>query len=330
MGAHLRKKVTMADIAEGLGVSKNAVSLALSGKNGVSQELRRRVIDKAVEMEYMAAPPDTQSKCIAVLVPEYLHDDMFFYSELLWAIGKEAEALGCSALHVGVTEAAPPALPKELRVVGLLVIGVVSQGYIQTLRGIGLPLLSVDIAYPGVPCVGASNVIGGALAVEYLLENGHRRIGFIGPVDTALSVYERWCGYTLALRRAGLESRPEDLILGERHTFRLLDTPETLGPYLAGRDTYPTAWFCAGDRIAIALIHVLNDLGLKVPEDISVMGFDDIAAAQMVLPRLSTVRVDRKQMGRLAVERLLAPQGEEVVSHSVSGTLVVRDSVKTI
>ena len=335
-----RKQVTMADIAEQLGISKNSVSIALSNKSGVSDSLRRRVLEKAAELRYGGIPAQRglESRCIAVIVPEYLHGDTFFYAEVFWAVEHQAKKQGCIALHIGVTremEAAGtlPPLPRELTLLGMLVVGVVSQPYMEKLYALGLPMLCVDIAchQPPLGCIGSANLAGGHMATRHLIENHHTRIGFIGPIGTATSIYERWCGFCLAMRQAGLPLREEYNILGGQPGLALFDTIDALTPYLQDPTRYPTAWFCAGDRIAVALINVLTQQGVRVPDDISVMGFDDLTIGQMLLPQLSTIHIDRRHMGEMAVEhlvRLAADATRTPVNVSLLGSLVSRESVR--
>jgi len=333
------KKVTMDDIARLLGISKNSVSLALNDKKGVSDELREQIIEKAIELNYgsFAARQDARSNCIVVIVPEYLHNDTFFYSEVFWAIENEAKRRGFVSINVGITREMEenlqlPQFQRDIPIYGVLVIGVLRRSYIQKLYELKHPMLTVDISYGNVPvgCVGAANMNGGYMATKYLIENGHKRIGFIGPAYVAMSVYERWCGFNLAMRNSGLPVCEEDVIFGENERFKLLNTLEDLEPYMADLNQGPTAWFCAGDRTAIAMINLLVKRGIRVPEEISVIGFDDIAMAEMIFPRLTTIRIDRKRMGKLAVENLcsLAASGEErAVIANIVGELVVRESV---
>lgn len=337
-----RKQVTMDDIAKSLGVSKNSVSIALANKNGVSDSLRRRVIEKAKEMNYAGIPGNfnTASRYIAVIVPEYLHGDTFFYAPVFWAVENEAKKRNCVSIHIGITKEMEetgrmPSLPRELDILGMLVVGIISRPYLDKLRLLNLPMLSVDIAYlsPDIGCVGSANLAGGELATRYLIENGHTKIGFIGPVNMALSIYERWCGFKLAMRQANLKIDDSYNILGDGAGSMLFDTIEALAPFFEDRDTFPTAWFCAGDRIAVALINVLTQKGLRVPDDVSVMGFDDLSIGEMILPRLSTIHVDRRHMGEMAVAqlcRLARDSSHAAVNINLSGTIVVRESVREI
>jgi len=333
------KKVTIADIAKKTGVSKNSVSLALRGMSGVGDELRRRIIDVAIELGYIeqGAHLDVkQDTCIIVMLPEYLHGDknIFFYSEVVWAIDNEIQERGACSVHIAVTKEMEdkleiPVMPKGLHVTGILAVGIFSEAYMRQLTKLDIPLLTVDIMYKNLPYVGSSNLTGSLDGVRYLIDKGHRDIGFVGPVYTAASVYERWCGFNWAMDEACLTVEPAYSIIGQRE-FKLFDTEDAIEPYISQMKKLPTAWFCAGDRIAIAMIHLLSKLGLQVPEDISVMGFDDIQAAQMVLPRLTTVGTDRQMMGRLAVDyfyRIKKNKGLSMVTNLVPYKIIERESV---
>jgi LacI family transcriptional regulator/LacI family purine nucleotide synthesis repressor len=328
----------MSDIAERLGISKNSVSLALNNKPGVSEALRKKIVSTATELNYggFSVQDENKSKCIAVIVPEYLQNDTFFYSDVFWAIERESKKQGCLPITFSVSHEAEanlqlPSMPKEMNIIGLLVIGVVSEPYLKHIYETGFPVVTVDIAYQSVPVnsICSANISGAYTATRYLAECGHAEIGFIGPIHAAQSVYERWCGFQEALGSCGLKNNPDYNIVGAGDRFELLDTTKALEPYLDRTPRYPTAWFCAGDRIAIALINLLSKKHLSVPDDVSVIGYDDIPISQMISPPLTTIRVNRKLMGRLSVERLIALQAEpkSVEITNLLGTLVVRESV---
>ncbi|GHU73114.1 LacI family transcriptional regulator [Clostridia bacterium] len=343
-----RRRPTMQAIADTLGISKNAVYLALNAKSGVSSALREKVADTARRLGYGVYGLDDEnslanlkkkSRCIIAVVPEYLRDDAFFYYDILWSIESEAKKHGILLIHHTVTiEAqramAMPALPDGVDVVGFLVIGVLSEPYVARLHGMGAPLVSVDIPYYESPvsCVGTANHSGGYAASQYLIERGHISIGFIGPVYTARSVYERWSGFRQALEERAIPVQNEYNLIGQPGKFELFDTPEALAPMFERLAEYPSAWFCAGDRIAIAAINLLTLRGLHVPDDISVIGFDDLSIAQIILPKLTTMHVRRKHMGRIAVEQLLLrAQSHQTLSYvALPCTLIERDSVRDL
>ena len=331
------KKVTMSDIASTLGISKNSVSLALNSKTGVSNDLRRRIIDTARSMNYgvFSAQGGSRSKCILVIVPEYLFNDVFFYAEVFWAIENEAKSMGFLSVSAGITKEMEngmilPAMPTEMDILGLLVIGVLQKEYIIKLKQTGLPMLSVDIAYSGldVGWVGSANLSGGYLATKHLINQGHRRLGFIGSIFFAESIYERYCGFMRVMMAYGLTITPDFNILGARENPVLFDTVPALEPYFANIKELPDAWFCAGDRIAVALINILTQKGMRVPGDVSVIGFDDIPMSQLVLPTLTTMRIDRKLMGKLALDAVINSRQDYRQNISITVDMVERDSVR--
>lgn len=332
----LRTKVTMQDIAERLNISKNSVSLALNNKKGVSDHLRRQIRETARQMNYGGyAAMEDKSRCILSVVPEYLHNDPYFYSDIFWSIEREATKEGHISIMSSLSRKAEanltlPPLPPEMDIAGILVIGVVSDAYVIRLKELGYPVISVDIAHPdtSVRCIASANLTGGFSATQYLIARGHRRIGFIGPIYSAQSIYERWCGFQQAMDLHGLNITPGYHITGSRNEFKLFDTTEALEPLVNALDGRPTAWFCAGDRIALALMNILARAGVNVPGDVSVVGFDDIPLSQLIFPPLTTMRVDRKLMGRLAVKNLLYGDDKTIMHISLGVTLIERDSVK--
>lgn len=333
------KKTTMNDIAQRLNISKNAVSLALSNKAGVSDELRQKVIETAVAMHYGSLPitDSSKSKGILVVVPEYLHNDTFFYADVFWMVEREIKKNGYLALTASIPKDSEhnlilPAIPQELNILGLLIIGIVSRDYLKALKELRFPIVTVDIAYSnsGLSSVCSANLSAAHTAVSFLIQHGHEKIGFIGPIYTAQSVYERWCGFQQVLMQEHLVNDPAFHILGEPDHFELFDTTTALKPYLDKISRFPTAWFCAGDCIAIALINLLKERGLRIPQDISVMGFDDLAVSELVRPSLTTIRINRKLMGKLAVQKLIEISCNphyDPVDLLIPGSIIIRDSV---
>ncbi len=308
-----RKAVTMADIAQAVGVSKNAVSLALANKPGVSDAMRGQILETAQLLGYrLPAEKDERKECIVVVVPEYLRDDGAFYSDIFWAIEHESRKRGYITVTAGLSKEMEnnlilPGETENLKALGYLAIGVIHTDYLKKLHSTGKQVVCVDIHNSAVPLtsVGTDNLYGGYLATEHLIAKGHTRIGFAGPVFTAQSVFERWCGYLRAMLTHNLEVPEDACILGQRTGFELLDSSVILEKYLSQVEKLPTAWFCAGDMIAISMLKLLSARGLRVPEDISIISFDDLKIAEMVSPALTTIHVDRTAMSKQSVHQLL-------------------------
>jgi len=340
-----KRKVTMEDIASHLGISKNSVSVALNGKMGVSDELRKSILQTASQLQYgMYAHQRADSDCrhIVIIISENFEQDSFFYNELIWAIEKEAQLQNCIPVkhivsHQAMTEREPPIFMVPTDSCRFLVVGILPDDYMRMLVDIGQPIISVDIQYPrlNIGYVGASNFEGGVLATEYLISQNHKKIGFIGPIFAAQSVYHRWCGFQQTLTMHGLDINEKHCIVGDKNepelfkTLELFNTLRTIEGCLDQLEDMPTAWFCAGDRIAVAMINYCSKKGIGVPKDVSIMGFDDITIAQMTFPQLTTVRVDRKAMGMVAVNYLLGNHSLSMadMNISLSAQLTIRDSV---
>jgi LacI family transcriptional regulator len=228
----------------------------------------------------------------------------------------EREVTLLDRLMHGTTDGAVLMLPEE------------SNAELWALRETGYPFVVVDPRVQldeGIPAVSAANASGARAATEHLLSLGHRRIGAImGPVDWMAST-ERLNGYRAALAAAGVLPAPELVVesdfsidSGVAAARALLDLPER-----------PTAIFGFNDNVAIGALRAAAERGIRVPDELSVVGFDDSEQSALVTPALTTVRQPLAEMGRMAVSlllRLLDHQRVEAMSIELATRLVVRDS----
>lgn len=309
------KKISMQDIADRLQISKNAVSLALSGKPGVSEETRELVIALAKKLNYgnnTQQRTNGSNKNILILIPEYIRNDSIFYNDIYWSIDYRIAQKGYVAVITTVTETMQqknllPTVCVEMEFIGCLLVGIVNRDYLRFLCNQNFRLISVDQNYYGIDCknVGTNNIDGAYRLTKQVLAFGHRKIGFVGSYGVTSSIYERWCGFQLAMQEAGLFCPHEFSITADSPICSLMSDADELYTLLQKCRELPTAFVCGGDRIAIALISALKQMGYQVPEQISVVGFDDIEMSQYVHPALTTMHVRRKEMGSLAVDLLL-------------------------
>lgn len=335
--AGTKKKVSMQKIADQLGVSKYAVSLALNGKPGVSETLRESVTRTAQELNYqrLKKNPAGKSRNILVLIPSRIRNDMAFYNAVYWAIENEGSRLGYSALLTSVSDEMEekrclPGVYANAGCAGIITVGVFAESYVGKLASLSVPLVSVDQQYDTfqVNAVVAANAGGACQAVQHLIGLGHRDIGFIGPITMASSIFERWCGYRRAMMMGGLPV-PEAHCITEASPLNvMLADPDLLEDRVKKMKDLPTAWFCSRDMIAISLIGALRKLGLGVPDDISVASFDDIETASLIVPKLTTYNAPRTMMGRAAVRLLLQKPEDVSCTRKITlyGKLAVRDS----
>ncbi|MCD8146056.1 MAG: LacI family DNA-binding transcriptional regulator [Clostridiales bacterium] len=325
------KSVRMADIAERLGISVVSVSKGLSGKDGVSEEMRARIQATAREMGYKtpAAPAETTGgKTIGVLVQERFFSESTFYSNLYRELVKQCSAGKDFAMmeivtHQAEAEAQTPVFISQRKVDGLILMGQLTTGYLAMIAQCGLPYLLLDSYREGVQesCVVSDNVTGGCLLTRHLLEQGCRDIAFVGSIWATTSIMDRYLGYVKALRQAGLTPQ-EDWLLEDRNQrgdFVTVPLPEQM----------PQAFVCSCDEVAYRLVRQLIVAGYRVPEDVAVTGYDDYGFSTISTPPLTSYRVDTESMARLAVERIRSQMAGTLVSNSivtVPGRLVPRAS----
>jgi LacI family transcriptional regulator len=225
----------------------------------------------------------------------------------------------------------------ELRVRGVLITAVdPANPLVETLRTRGIPVVLVDRVLPGTEpawcAVGVDDVAGGELAVEHLIERGHRRLAFIGGPLRIPQVSDRRRGASLALERAGL---PSDAIIELTTAGLTVADGRLAGERLMGMSTRrrPTAAFCANDLVAVGLLQHLTQQGVRVPDDIAIAGYDDIEYAAAAAVPLTSVAQPRHELGRAAARLLLdeADRGLEHVHEQVvfSPALVARASTST-
>jgi LacI family transcriptional regulator, galactose operon repressor len=329
------QRVTIREIADRAGVSIATVSRVLNGRGDVSDETRELVSRVIQENGYTAnrsarGLSGGRTGLVGVLVP------LLFPAYFAGLLAGAAEAFGEQDLQIvlsptqgehdrevsvlerlhGLTDGALIILPEESsdELARLL-----DSGYLFVVLD---PLMQLD---DRIPSVSAAHTSGAGQAVRHLLQLGHRRIGHIAGPSGWVATEDRLRGYHAALGAAGilpdpkltLEALPE-IDAGREASEQLLDLPEP-----------PTAIFCFNDNIAIGAIQAARARGLRVPEDVSVVGFDDVEHATIVTPALTTVRQPLAEMGRTAVSlliRLLERQRFETLHVELATRLVVRDS----
>lgn len=341
-----RKKASMQDIADCLGISKNAVSLALSGKSGVSDELREKIFKTAYELNYngLKAPNKRSNKNILVLIHEYIRRDSFtyfFHNRIFWSIERSAQEIGYKVVFATVKkeeedELLLPGLYYEMEYCGLLSVGSFTHNYIKMIQQTNLPVVNIDGYYNDtrIDSVVMANEEDSYSIVKYLIEKGHKDIGFIGFLNERSSYSERWSGYNKAMAEHNLIVNENHCILNWPSLSKIKLDPDELVEILSGMESFPTAWFCAGDMVAFTVISALTKMNIKVPDDISIAGFDDIESSQLISPPLTTVHVKRKSMAIEAVELLIrrinTKDNPAKVKISLYGDLVIRNSVKEL
>jgi LacI family transcriptional regulator len=332
---------TIYDIAKQAGVSVTTVSKALNGYPDVSLKTRENVQRITKELGYHPAPKSIGSRrsmTIGMFFQDGIHQCFRnpFFNEVISSFKDAVSEAGYELLLFSnlrahewpqnfVTRA------KHREVEGLFLLGVPrTERGLESLARSELPVVSIDLDLSGIRAsyLCSDNVGGAHNAVQYLVEHGHRRIAFIGDQYGTKPGDDRLLGYRQALQEYALEYRQEWVIKGD---FTEMSGYRGMAKLLAAKER-PTAVFCASDMMAIGAMRVLSELGLRVPEDISMIGFDDIELARYVTPGLTTIRQNTEQMGKMAATELLGLMNTEKPPSvlSVETCLVERQSVRNM
>ena len=330
----MRNLVTMKDIADELDVTVMSVSKALSGKDGVSEDLRTKILAKAEELGYKKNPnssnDDGSSHNIGILIAERSMNANATYMSLQQPLISNLTQLN----YYGITEIISdetehllilPKILKENKVSAFIILGQMSKEYVQILKNTNKPFLFLAHIYDDVNSGGiiTDNLYAGFTLTNYLIDQGCKSIGFVGNIQFAEAVMDRYLGIAKALLHHGFDLRKEFIIPD------VTDFGEEISLILP--DTMPDAFICNDCRTAYKLIHNLEGLEYSIPKDISVAAFDDGIFADIGIPKLTTYSINYNTMAQLAAESIalkLENPNFHIGKKVVHGNVIVRDSVR--
>ena len=348
-GTTIRKQTTIYDIAKEAGASPTTVSRVLSNSGyPVSERMRRRILEAAERLHYVPNRVGRQLKqrrsmTIGVIVPTITNP---FYSQLVLGIEETAREHGyhimlCNTHQNMDFEAHYLQMLFELQVDGIVLSSITAKPeLLKRYMERGMSIVNCDewIEDLDLPQVGFDYERGGYLATGYLLSLGHTEIAFMSaPLDRP-SRKGMYNGYVRAMREAGLPLRSEWILVSDwkpsstmGRVYEFENGRQLAEKYLQLKRK-PSAVYCANDITAIGVMQHLQSYGVRIPDDLSIIGFDDIEFAQMVTPALSSVHHPKYNMGRIACLTLLHELGvtekkEENVG--MDPTIVARASTIT-
>lgn len=320
--------VTIYDIAKATGYSPSTVSKALNGYSDVGEKAKKIILEKAHDMEY--APNYTakalitkKSWMIGVLYSEDLGVGLEhpLFGGVLEGFRKKAEEEGYELLFVsrrlGGRQMSYLEHCKNRRV-DAVYLAVVSENDPDVMEVInsGIPCVSSDIIHPNIHSVTTENIEGVREGMRYLINLGHRKIAHIAGAQRHMAAQERFEAYKTSLKEANIEYDP--LLVAEGGKYDYASGYDAMKGILETGKQKPTAVFAACDAMAYGAMAAVREHNLRVPEDISFLGFDDIDIAAYFTPSLTTIKQDKNEIGKRTAEVMLSLlKGEKVISRDI-------------
>ncbi|WP_261305035.1 LacI family DNA-binding transcriptional regulator [Paenibacillus andongensis] len=330
----MKKKVSMQQIADAVGLSKYAVSKALAGKEGVSAKTREKIFEAATQFgyfkqqkaaseisekpknktgEWTSEDYGSEKRTVAILMPSVRLQTM---DSAFWSVIVHGISLALSRYGLGmliITEQTAEHFEMVLkpdRLLGVIGVGEVSTNMLLEIQRLDLPFVLTDHEDSLVPSdsVFASNIDSMALITGHLLALGHRSFWFLGDTQFSRSFMDRWIGFRKALEEHAIIVDPvrDKLLLSGTDREAIHHTLQDKLDSLAAKGAaLPTAWVCANDEIALSALSLLKKRGISVPSEICLTGFDNIDESQRAEVPLTTVHVKKEQLGERSVAALL-------------------------
>ncbi|MDK2805161.1 MAG: hypothetical protein PWR08_702 [Thermoanaerobacterium sp.] len=336
-------RINISDIASIVGVSPATVSNALNGKSGVSEETRQKIIKIAREYGYFKDNIfNTLQKTIRFIMYKkhgFVVCDTPFFTSLIEGITKESKAQGYELLisHVNFNEKDNKELIETIEKdysEGILILATeMTNEDLTMLKNVNVPVVMLDSYFKNsdFDSVLINNSEAAYKATEYLIMNGHTNVGYLHSSVYINNFYYRRRGYLEALSDYALKA-------DKKFEFALEPTAEgsyrDMSLYLKQKNiALPTAFFADNDIIALGAMRALKESGIKIPEDVSIIGFDDMPFCEISTPKLTTLKVFKQEMGKAAVRRLvdkIKENDNSIQKIEINTQLVIRESVLKI
>ncbi|MGF7016510.1 DNA-binding LacI/PurR family transcriptional regulator [Lachnospiraceae bacterium PF1-21] len=331
-------KINIKKISEVTGFSPATVSNALNNKRGVNRDTAAEILRVAKELGYISENRITKIRFVIYKRNGKIIDDTPFFPLLIDGVETECKRLGYE-MSISNLDKRDEDYEEQVRWLindtssGIIFLGTeLMENDIDIYRSSKCPFLIFDCFESSMPFDGVliNNADSARMATEYLIDKGHREIGYLRGDFRIKAFRSRAVGYARALSNHGIE-------LNRDYTYTLNTTME--GAYedmkkiLGKKPQLPTAFFADNDVIALGVLKALQEYGYKVPEDISVIGFDDLPFCEITTPRLTTIRVSKQEMGMVAVRRMdemIKNPGKSKLKISVCTEFIERDSVRLI
>lgn len=337
----MNSKTIMQDIAKLAGVSPGTVSNALNNRKGVGKDTREKIVKIAEEQGYFRNQKKNEDNAIRLIVFKkhgYVVSDTPFFSALIEGCERECRENGYELLISHITddlssEEDISRILNQKNVDGILLLATeMNESDLSKFDNLNIPIVVVDSYLETKSCdyISINNISGSYSAVKYFVDKGHKKIGYLGSSQSINNFAHRAEGFNKAILDFNIEDSEQ---------YKFLLEPTVDGAYkdmkeiITSKKKLPTALFAFNDIIAMGAMKAMNEEGIKIPEDVSIIGFDDISFSSLVNPALTTIRVHTSEMGRLSVRRLIEKikYGSDFkLKIEIDTELIQRDSVKII
>lgn len=334
-----KKEVTMQGIADQLSISKVTVSKALNDKEGVSEELKEKIKEAAIKLGYKkisTEQPQETKKNIAVMVREryvtgtdYISFYLKFYQKIASALNDRGYM--CNLFTLSDEKQNKVELPKlffEDYISGVIVIGDINKKYIKEVKKLDIPIVFLDYydSDNEYDCILTDNYYSTYELTNHLLKNGHADIGFVGNIDSTSSIQDRFLGYYRSLLEARITINQNWIVSDRDESSNEIE--------FALPTPMPSAFVCNCDDTAYRFITFLKRNNYRIPEDISIVGFDNDIYAEICEPKLTTIAIDMETMTQKVTNKMVNYIQNEVEEKKtrifVTGDIIYRESVKKI
>jgi LacI family transcriptional regulator len=328
-------KAGIKQISDITGYSPATVSNALNNKKGVNQKTSEEIFRVAREIGYIDHNMISKIKLVIYKKNGLIIDDTPFFGFLISGIEQECREFGYELVIGNLDSRSPDYVEKAKQLINepgsaIILLGTeLSPEDLKLYKNSGCPLLlldywSFDMDFNGVMI---NNADSARKAVNYLVANGHNSIGYLKGKFRILGFEQRQSGYHSALRENELPLKPEYVV---ELSTTMNEAYKDMLAFLDHKPALPTAFFADNDMIALGAMKALQDRDYRIPEDVSIIGFDDLPFCEISSPRLTSLRVPKQEMGRLAVRKLIdmVKREDDILTKvQVCTEFVERDSV---
>ena len=332
-------KASIKQISEITGFSPATISNALNHKKGVNQKTAERIFQVAKEIGYISENKITKIKLVIYKRNGLIIDDSPFFPILLKGVENECRASGYEMVICNV-DRNDPDYEEQVKLIlndtssAILLLGTeMMDGDLSLYRNASCPVLLLDHWTESMDfnSVLINNADAARAITEHLLDNGHREVGYLRGNYRIKAFRSRFIGFQTALKKYKVPYKEEYTVtVGTYMSTACQDMLE----YLKKKPKLPTAFFADNDIIALGAMKALQEMGYRIPEDISIVGFDDLTFSEISSPPLTTLRVEKREMGKMAVRRLVelidGIGTSTVTKIQVCPKIIYRNTVKNI